>query len=202
MEKDFPLLSRTSNLGYILAGLIGCFTFTGLGVPLFYFFACLCAALLGIGSWMYHEYGTDGTRKLDNGGMILCFGSIALYYLSILLPVAAPLVALIPLIIFPLYGTYRGGEWYKYGRWALYGNIGIIVGMMFMMGFGHPLTSIRGIIVALGIFGFAFLYQGKEFNAQEGGVLRSKYHGIWHILTAVGIGYLIAYPLLFTLELQ
>ena len=196
-HTGFPLFSIVSNAVYILAGLLGMiFLDSGMGLSFAFNAFCIGSIILGATSWYYHATGSMLGRQLDNVGMSSVFGFGAAYYLSIVFPnVWTTLLAMVVLVLLPVVSTMRL-DW-RFNRPCLYADIATMLVCMVVMGLAHIQLTVLAVIAVIGLFALAAMFQGGEITRQEGGVLRSKLHGAWHLASGIGILFLIAYPMIY-----
>jgi len=152
-----------SNLAYIIGGAVAFILSGTLSSVIF----ALSMTALGIGSFLYHAIPSRKSARLDHFGIYAVFSSLLLLALG-----AISLMA----------GLVSWAFAYKFSHRIetdLNATTGV-VGILAFLAVGISTMSLFG----LGFIGVAFIVWHLDIR----GWLLGRYgHGIWHILTAIGI---------------
>lgn len=172
----FPIapVNTWTNLAYPLAGAVILWH----GTNGAHIVEAVMLALLGIGSGLYHGFKTHFSGMCDDVGMLLVFGGMALYAVS---PSAASTPAAMAIAAGGLaVWRFANGERAK----NMNGILGLFVGIILTAASLH--AHIGGALLGLGILAVAYFGCWKPDHARTFPLPRWG-HGVWHILTAVGI---------------
>ena len=172
---SFPIapINTFTNLAYCIAG-IWLFLTTQSATS---FVVGLALFILGICSGVYHGFKTIWSSRYDHIGMYSVFLTIAIYAISPTHRFIAPLMAL---------GAIAGSLALTYApNWKRILNpvLGTLIGISLLAGLlnGKPTFS----LISLGTFGLAYIIW--QLDVKRLFFIKRWGHGIWHILSAVGV---------------